>query len=147
MIKEQIQKKIIESMKSGDKIRVKVLRFVISEIKYAEINKKFDLTDEETVALLRREVKKRNEAIEMFKKGNRSDLVEDEEKQVEIIKEYMPKNITEDELKILIKKTLVDIPDKSNPGKLIGIVMAKVKGQTDGSIVARLINEMLAESR
>jgi uncharacterized protein len=144
MIKIDMQKKVIESMKTGDKIRVKVLRFILSEIKYSEIEKKSELDENEIIVLLRREVKKRKDAIELFRKGKRDDLVIDEEKQVNIIEEYLPKNLSDDQIRKVVKDTISQIADQSNMGKIIGIVMNKVKGKADGSKVAELVKEMLA---
>jgi uncharacterized protein len=145
MIKDNIQKKIIESLKKGDKTSVKVLRFILSEIKYAEIAKKSDLNDEETLLLMKKELKKRKEAVEMFRKGNRNDLVKDEEKQNEIIEGYLPKSMSSSELRIIIKETLGLIPDKSNIGRIIGTVMRKVKGKADGAEVSKIVKEELAQ--
>jgi uncharacterized protein len=145
MIKDNIQKKIIESLKKGDKTSVKVLRFILSEIKYAEIAKKSDLNDEETLVLMRKELKKRKEAVEMFRKGNRNDLVKDEEKQNEIIESYLPMSMSSSELRIIIKEILDSIPDKSNIGRIIGTVMGKVKGRADGAEVSKIVKEELAQ--
>ncbi len=86
MIKDKIQKQILSSLKTGNQIELKVIRYILSEIKYAEINKQRDLTDEEIVALLQKEVKKREEAIALFKKSGRDELVTDEEKQIAVIR-------------------------------------------------------------
>jgi uncharacterized protein len=147
MLKDNIQKKIIESLKAGNKTSVKVLRFILSEIKYAEINKKNDLNDEETVTLIRKELKKRKEAVEMFKKAKRDDLVEDEENQIKIIEGYLPKNMESSDLRKIVKETLLSTPDKSNTGRIIGAVMGKVKGQADGAEVARIVKEELANKQ
>lgn len=143
MIKEDIQKRIISSLKGKKETEVKVLRFVLSEIKYAEINKQKDLTDEETVSLLQKEVKKRREAIEMFKKGKRDDLVQDEEKQISIIEDYLPKQLSNEEINKIIDEILSFSGDTSNIGKIIGQVMAKIKGKADGKIVSELVKQRI----
>lgn len=125
-------------------MEVRVLRFLLSEIQYAEIAKQSDLTDEETVALLAKELKKRKEAIEMFKKANRDDLVADEEKQLTVIQKYLPQQLTESELEKAVDEVLSSLPDKSNMGKIIGLVMAKVKGQADGKMVAELVKKKIS---
>lgn len=139
MIKDTIQKNILVALKEKKETELKVLRFVLSEIKYAEINKQKDLTDEETTALLSKEVKKRKEAIEMFRKNNRLELVDDEEKQIVVIETYLPKQISGEELNKIVDETLAGITDKSNIGKVIGMVMPKVKGKADGAKVAEMI--------
>lgn len=145
MIKDEIQKAVIVNLKEGKTTEVKVLRFIISEINYAEIAKQEKLTDEETIVLLQKEVKKRREAIEMFKKGNRDDLVKDEEEQIDIIGRYLPKQLSDEELEKTVEEILREVEDKSNRGKLIGLVMVKVRGKTDGAKVAKTVNKLLAE--
>ena len=143
MIRDDIQKAIFTNLKEGKAMEVKVLRFILSEIKYAEIAKQKDLTDEEAVAVLQKEVKKRKEAIEMFKKGERFDLVTDEEAQLVIIAQYLPKQLPVEELNKIIDSVIAEIGDKSNMGKIIGAVMGRVKGQADGSQVAQLVKQQL----
>lgn len=144
MLRDDIQKSVNENLKAGKALEVKVLRFLLSEIKYAEIAKQTDLTNEETVTLLAKELKKRKEAIEMFKKANRDDLVADEEKQLVVIQKYLPKQLTESELEKAVGEVLATASDKSNMGKIIGLVMAKVKGRSDGKTVADLVKKKIS---
>lgn len=132
-----------QALKKGLKGEVKVLRFILSEIKYEEIDKQKELNNEETVDLLRKELKKRKEAIVLFKKGQRNDLVEDEERQLKIIERYLPQELSENELLKIINDVIKDAGDTSNPGRIIGMVIAKVKGQADGSTVAKLVKDKL----
>ena len=143
MIKDDIQKAIFSSLKQNKQTELKVLRFIMSVIKYAEIDKKENLTDEETVSVLQKEVKKRKEAIEMFRKGKRDDLVADEEKQLKVIGDYLPKELNDDELEEIIKDILKNT-DHSNVGRVIGEVMKKVKGRADGNKVAVIIKQSLS---
>lgn len=94
MIKNDIRNTMFVRMKERKTTDVKALRFVLSEIKNAEIDKKADLTDEEIISLLQKETKKRKEAIEMFKKGNRMDLVTEEEEQVKVINKFLPQQLS-----------------------------------------------------
>ncbi len=143
MIKDEIQKAIPINLKGGKSTEVKVLRFILSEINYAEIDKQGQLTDEEVITLLQSEVKKRKEAIEMFKRGNREDLVKDEEAQLIIIGQYLPKQLSDEELNDIIEEVVQSSEDKSNPGKIIGLVMMRVRGQADGARVAQLVRQKL----
>ena len=143
MIKEDIQKAILISLKGRKETELKVLRFILSEIKYAEINKQKDLTDEEVISLLQKEVKKRNESIDMFQKGGRQELVVDEQKQIKIIEEYLPKQMSNDELSKIVDKIFAITEDKTNMGKLIGMVMGRVKGKADGNKVALLVKDRM----
>lgn len=143
MLKEEIQKAINSSLKEGKKTELKVLRFILSGIQYAEIDKHKDLTDEEIISLLQKELKKRKEAIEMFKKGGRDDLVKDEENQLIVIEKYLPKQLSTEELNKIIDEIISSSADLSNMGKIIGLVMAKVKGKADGKTVAEAVKQKL----
>lgn len=144
MIKDDIQQRIFIALKEGKKTELKVLRYISSQIKYEEINKQKELTDEEVIALLQKEVKKRQEAILLFKKAGRSELVEDEEEQIVVIKRYLPRQLSNDELSKIVDEVISSSPDLGNVGKIIGLVMAKVKGQTDGAVVAGLVKQKLS---
>lgn len=143
MLKDEIQKAVFTSLKEGKKTEVKVLRFIMSEIKYAEISKRDQLTDEEVRMLIRKEIKKRKEANEMFKKGGRTDLVIDEEKQISILNQYLPKQLSTPELNKIIDDVLVSTTDIKNIGKVIGAILAKVKGRTDNATVIELIKQKI----
>lgn len=90
MIKNDIQMAINNALKAGNKAELEALRFIMSQIKYEEIAKQKELTDEEVIALMQREIKKRKEAVEMFKKGNRDDLVKNEEAQIAAVRKFLP---------------------------------------------------------
>ncbi len=143
MLRDDIQKTVNKHLKAGNLMEVKVLRFILSEIKYAEINKKSDLTDVEIIKLLQKEVKKRKEAIEMFKKGGRNDLVSDEEMQLIIINSYIPEQKSSEDLEKIIDEVITLSSDKSNVGRIIGMVMAKTKGEADGAFVASIVKKKL----
>lgn len=145
MIKNDIQLAINSALKAGNKTELNALRFVISQVQYEEIAKQKELTDEEVVSLMQKEVKKRKEANEMFKKGNRNDLVIDEEAQIAVIQKYLPQQLSEVELEKIVTDTIAQTADK-NIGKIIGLVMAKVKGKTDGSAVANLVRQKLTST-
>ncbi len=146
MIKKDIEQAIIKALKEKNTLELKVLRFVLSEIKYAEINKQKDLSDEEVLSILRKELKKRKEAIELFKKVAKNDLVEDEQKQLTVIERYLPAQMTEEELNQIIDQTLKDLTDTSSTGKIIGLVIAQTNGQADGSLVATLVKQKLSSA-
>lgn len=91
-------------MKAGEKIKVSTIRMILSEIKNAEIVKRGELDDDELLSVLSSEAKKRKEAIEEFKKGNRQDLVDRETEELRIIQDYLPEQLSEDELRGLSAK-------------------------------------------
>lgn len=143
MIKDEIQKAIIAALKGKKETHLKVLRFIMSQIKYEEINKQKELTDEEVISVLQKEVKKRKEANEMFRRAGRQDLVMDEENQLAVIQKYLPKALTEAQLDKIVGEVLSETADHSNIGKLIGLVLAKVKSSADGAVIARLVTQKL----
>lgn len=146
MLKEEIIKLMYQSLKSGDKTKVKVLRFLISEIKYKEIDLKRDLNDEEIVTLLQKEIKKRQEAIVLFKKGQRQDLVIDEENQIKVIEQFLPEPLSDQEISLLIDKTIKEMGQSRNIGQVIGKVISQVKGRASGADIARLVKQKLAKN-
>lgn len=143
MIKDDIQKAILTNLKAGKATEVKVLRFILSELKYAEINSGRELTDAETINVLSKELKKRKEAIEMFRKGGRNDLVEDEESQLSVIESYLPEQLSNEEIKKIVDAEVAAAGPNPQMGKVIGAVMAETKGRADGGLVAKLVREKL----
>lgn len=137
-----MQQAINSALKAGNKVELSALRFVMSQIKYGEIDIQKELTDEEIISLIQKEIKKRKEAIEMFKKGNRDDLVTSEEAQITVIQKFLPQQFTPEELDKIVADTIAETDDK-NVGKIIGLVMGKVKGKTDGSAVSSLVRQKL----
>lgn len=144
MIKEKIQKDILISLKEKKAIQLKVLRFILSQINYAEIAKQKPLTDEEIIAILQKELKKRKEAIDMFKKGKRLDIVAEEEKQLPVIQSYLPTQLSTAELEKIVDEVIKNIGGSPNIGQVIGQVMGKVKGKADGTMVSSLVRQKLS---
>lgn len=144
MIKVDIKNALITAMKSRNDLEVRVLRYIISQINYAEIDKKRELNDEEVITELQKELKKRKDAIELFKKGKRNDLVTDEENQLKVLGRYLPAQMSEEELGKIVDQIFNSTTDRSNIGKIIGQVMGQIKGRADGADVARLVKEKLA---
>lgn len=143
MIKQDIQSAINTALKMGKQIDLKALRFVLSQINYEEIAKQKELTDEEVISLLRKEIKKRKEATELFKKGEREDLVTDEEAQIVVIQKFLPQQLSEEELGKIIDDVIASVGEEKNIGKIIGLVMGKVKGKADGPVVSSLVRQKL----
>lgn len=143
MIKDEIQNQINTALKAGNKERVNVLRFVLSQIKYKEINSQKNITDEETINVMRSEIKKRHEAIEMFKKGNRQDLVEQNQKEIVIIEEFLPASIPDAKLNKIIDGILQKNQEINQPGKIIGMVIAQVKGLAEPSKISQIVLQKL----
>ena len=146
-IKDVISKDLIDSQKAKDKLKTSTLRLLNSEIKNAEIAKGEKLKEEEISVIVGKEIKRRKEAIEEYKKGNRDDLVEKEGKEEKILKHYMPEQLSEEKIKEIISNAIteVDASGKQEMGKVMGKVMPQVKGKADGSIVNKIASQLLEE--
>lgn len=144
---ERIDSDLIEALKGGDKEKVTVLRGLKSDIKYKQIDKGAALNDEETIAVLNTSAKKVRDSIDQFTAANRMELVAKETFGLNIIIQYLPEQLTEDELRKIIADAITesgaDSPQKL--GLVMKIISPKVKGRSDGKLVNKLANEMLAK--
>ncbi len=144
---EDIDRQMTEALKAGDKLRVTVLRGLKSDLKYRRIDKGDDLTPEDITAVLASAAKKRRESIEQFAAGGRQDLVDKEQAELDIITTYLPKQMTEDELRSLIAAAIEEsgAASPAQIGLVMKLLMPKVKGRADGKLVNKLAAEMLAK--
>lgn len=146
MIKERLSEDLKNAMKKADADLVSTLRFLLSQIQNEEIKNRGDggtgiLSDEGVLAVFKGEAKRRNEAIQMFRDAQRNDLVSKEEKAMEIIKTYLPPELSRDEVSAVVRKLkeggLTDF------NSLMKAVMAELKGKADGKIVSEVVKEAL----
>ena len=145
-LKAQLLQDMKDAMRSRDKLRLSTIRMINSLIKNAEIEKRGELTDDEIIQLLMKYAKQRKEAIEMYEKGGRQDLVEKEKAELAVVESYLPKQMSEEEIRELVKEA-IEATGASSPkdiGKVMQHVMPKVKGRADGSVVNKIVREMLA---
>ncbi len=159
MLKQKIQKDLFQAVKEGDEITRSTLRLLLAGILNKEKEKKYktskeELTDEEIVEIVFSEIKKRKEAIVEFEKGGRKDLSDKEKAELEILQKYLPEQLSEQELKKIVKETIaaykasLALSEREKIGiKDIGKVMAeiipKVKGKTEGGLVSKIVKELL----
>lgn len=141
--------KIVEdiklALKSGDKVRVSVLRMIKSTMKNLEIDNKRALSDDEVQSIIGSYAKKLKESIEQFEKAGRTDLVEKESCELDIVRSYLPAQLGEDDLRKMIEDIIKE-SGASGPagiGKVMKAVMAKAKGQADGRLVNKIVKEAL----
>ena len=134
-------------MREKDSTKVGTIRLLLSAIQYFEIQKQRDYqaSDEEIVSLIKKEVKKRKESIALYKQGKRDDLVEKETKELAILQAYLPEQMSEDEVRKIVEQTISETGASSiaDMGKVMGILMPKVKGKADGSLVSNLVKQAL----
>ena len=144
---EKLETELIKALKSGEKEKVVVLRGLKSDIKYKKIDKGEELTNEEVIDVLSANTKKIRDSIEQFGKGGREDLVIKEKAALEIISEYLPEQIGEEELRGIVKQAVEESGAESpqQMGLVMKIVMPKIKGRADGKLVSKLATEFLAK--
>lgn len=141
-LRQQLPTMMKDAMKARDQVRLDTIRFIMAQAKNAEIDLKREMTDEELMTLLKREVKNRAEAIEQFKTGGREDIVAEEEAKLAVIKEMLPAEMSDDELDAVVQKVAAEATDKSF-GLVMKSVMAQVKGQADGKRVSEAVKKAL----
>lgn len=144
--KETLSSDLVRALKAKENIQLSVLRFLLAQIHNREIEKRSqrgtpDLTEEEIVEVLRREMKKRKEAIELFRKGGRNDVALKEESEVAVIQHYLPKEISREEIGAVIKKLIA--AGFKDFQSLIRESMKTLKGKADGRTVGEIIKETL----
>jgi len=147
-LKEKINEDLKNAMKSGETEKRDTLRMIGSMIKNAEIEKgkkESGLNDEEVVEVLARAVKQRKDSAEQYKAGNRPDLAEKEEKEIEIISTYLPEQMSEEEIAQAVKEVIggLNLEGKADIGKVMGPVMGKLKGKADGNLVREIVQKEL----
>ena len=145
-MRERILSDLVSAMKSKDKETLSVLRMVKGAIQLEEINKKSELSDEDFIGVVSKQIKTRKESITEFEKAGRTDLVEQTSKEVEILSKYMPEQLSEEEVLKVIDEAFntVNPQAQSDMGKLMGFVTPKLKGKADMSFVSKTIKEKLA---
>lgn len=142
---EELRNKLKEAMKASDEVRVRTLRLLISSIKNEEVEKGRELTEEEFSDIVLKEVKKRKEAIEMYEKGQRKDLADEERKELAILEEFLPKQLNVDEIRKMVVETIeaVGASGPKDLGKVMSVLMPKLKGRADGKLVNKIVRELL----
>ncbi len=145
-LREKLDQDLIEAMKRREKERLSVLRMVRSEIKNQEIKARKPLDESALLALLARSAKQRRDSIEQFRKGAREDLVAQETRELEILLDYLPRPLTDDELRKVVAKTVTQVGATSmkEMGAVMKQVMAEVGGRADGKRVNQMVREVLS---
>jgi len=137
-----------ESMKSKDAIRLSAIRLLRSAITNEEKRKARALTEDEVLKLLNTEIRKHNESIDAFSKAGRTDLLEKEQQELEILKSYAPAPFTEDEVRLIVREVIDSLPKEGSPqmGKVMPQVMSRIGGRIDGKVANRIVREELEKS-
>ena len=146
-MKDRILKDIVTSMKEKDKERLSVLRMVKGAIQLEEINKKETLKDEDVIGVLAKQIKTRKESIVEFEKGNRQDLIDQTNREIAILEEYMPEQLSMEEVEKIIEEVFESVKPESmkDMGRIMKEVTPKLKGKADMSMVSTKIRTKLEE--
>lgn len=144
-LKEKIYQDMKNSMKEKNKSRLSVIRLIRASIINVEKDRKKDLNDEDIIEILSRELKIRKESINEYKKLNKMDIVKSLENEISIIQEYLPEQLGVEEIEKLVKNTINDlkVDNLKDIGKVMGVLMPKLKGRADGKLVKELVEKYL----
>ncbi|MBO54381.1 MAG: aspartyl-tRNA amidotransferase [Dehalococcoidia bacterium] len=144
-LREQLESDIKDAMRSHNQSRLETLRFLKSQIQLVEKNQLKELDEAGLLDVVAKQVKERRESLTMFEQGNRSDLAERESIALEILQEYLPEQLSQDELTNLIKKVIEEVgaTTSSDKGKIMGRLMPQIKGKADGTQVNTIVTELL----
>ncbi len=144
---DKIETDLVSALKSQQKDEVMVLRLIKNALNNAKINNnQQELNEEQVITVIKKQAKDRNEAIEMYKTGNKPDMVAKEQVELDILQKYLPAEMTDDQLLPLIDQAITEVNPNglTDFGKVMGNIMPKVKGQVDGARLSKLIKEKLA---
>lgn len=143
---DKVKSDLLASMKEQDKFKLGVLRMLKSALQMEQINIGHDLTDEETLAVIRREVKKRNSSIQEYERFGKTDTVQDLKHEVAILESYLPAMLNDEEVEKIIDEVIetFENPDIKSMGKIISLVKEKTNGNADMSKVSALVKERLS---
>ncbi len=164
-LKEKIEEDFKKALKERKEIEISTLKLLRAaifdkerekrykiakenpEFSQEELERKCQLTDEEMLAVIASEIKKRKEAIFEFEKGKRKDLVEKEKAEIDVLKKYLPKELSQDEIEKIAKETIKNLgaKDIKDMGKVMKELMNKLKGRADGSLVSQIVKKLLSQ--
>ncbi|MFS0727550.1 GatB/YqeY domain-containing protein [Paenibacillus sp. 1P07SE] len=144
-LNERLSDDMKQAMKGQEKFRLSVIRMLRSAIKNVEIDERRTLEDAEVLDILSREVKQRKDSLQEFQKAGREDLTANLAAEIEIISAYLPQQLTEEEIKVIVQQTIQETgaSSKAEMGKVMSALMPKVKGRADGKLVNQTVQQFL----
>ncbi len=147
-LKKQIQDTAISAMKSGEKPRLAVIRLITAAIKQIEVDERIELDDARIIAILDKMVKQRRESISQFKTAGRDDLIKQESFEIDIIQEYLPQALSEEEVDEIVNKAIEQTSASSikDMGKVMGLVKPQIIGRADMGEISGRIKSILSSS-
>ncbi|MFC4808226.1 GatB/YqeY domain-containing protein [Paenibacillus sp. GCM10023250] len=144
-LSERLNDDMKQAMKSQDKFKLTTIRMLRASIKNQEIELKRPLEDAEVLDILSREIKQRKDSLQEFEKAGRDELAKGVAAEIEIISEYLPQQLTEEEIKLIVQQTIQETgaSSKAEMGKVMSALMPKVKGRADGKLVNTFVQQFL----
>jgi len=148
-LEEVIFNDMKKALKENEKLKLSTLRLIRAAIKNAEISKKDKLTEDEVVGIVTNNLKKLEESLDIFTKGQRPELAEKAKKEIEIVKKYLPEQLSEEEVKKIVKETIIKFGFKSlqDIGPAMKEIIPQLKGKADGKIVNKMVRDLLDNSK
>ena len=143
---ERLNNDLKQAMRGGDKVRRSVIRLVLAAIKNAEIARHTALEDSDILGIIAKEARQRQESIEAFKQGSRQDLVVKEEAELAVLQQYLPQQITRDEIIAEARRVIEEVGAQgpSDKGKVMPKLIAQLKGKADGREINAVVTELLS---
>lgn len=144
-LKEQLMEDLKSSMKNKDTIRKNTITMIRAAIKQKEVDERVDVSEEDIISIISKQLKERRDSIEDFEKANRDDLVKNTRMEIDILLAYLPKQLTEEEVKAIVSETIdqLQVTSMKDIGIIMKTVMPKVQGRADGNMVNKKARELL----
>lgn len=144
-LKQQLEQEMKEALKARDTFKLNVIRFLLAQIKNKEIDLRKTLSNEDIYKIIQTLVKQRKESISFSEKAGRTDLVEKEKAELSLLEAYLPKSLTEEEIKTIITDVIKELnATQKDFGKVMKALMPKIAGRADGAKVNELVKKLLA---
>jgi uncharacterized protein YqeY len=145
-LSETIRSEMLDATRARNNVRRDTLRLLVAAVENERIDVGHELSDDETLRVLQREAKQRRESIEEYRKGNRDDLVQQEQQELEIIQTYLPEQLGEDEVRQLVEETIAEVgaTGADDLRNVMGPLMKKLEGRADGRVANAMVRELLA---
>lgn len=145
-LKEKLNNDLRQAMRDGDTVKRSVLRLVLAAVKNSEIAKKAELDDGDVLGVLAKEIRQHQESIDAYREGKRQDLIDQEEAELKILQEYMPQQMTHDEVVAEAKKIIEEVGAQGpgDKGKVMPKIIAQLKGKADGREINAVVTELLS---
>ncbi|MCR4393147.1 MAG: GatB/YqeY domain-containing protein [Dehalococcoidales bacterium] len=147
-LKQKLSEDLKQALRERDALKTSTLRLLLSAIKYAEIkpDRQVTLSDADILGVIAKEIKQREESIAAYKQGNRQDLVDKETAEMEILKSYLPRQLTREEIIAEAQQVIAEVGARgmADKGKVMGKLVAKLKGRADGKTINDVVTEILS---